>query len=147
MRVSDAEQLLRRLADNDERCLSRALDPEARGVWVLDRETRALCQLAALLALDASTASLRWAADQASASGIDDGTLIEVLLIVGEASAAAHAAANAPRLAAALDLDGSADPATARPATGRAARRSSPGRPLPSATRRPACDTRREPAS
>lgn len=143
--MTEAEQLLRRLADNDERCLSRALDPEARGAWVLDREARALCQLAALLALDASTASLRWAVDQASARGIGDAALIEVLLTVGEASAAAHAAMNAPRLAAALDLeDGLSVP---RPVTGRAARRSSPGRPPPNATRRPACDTRRGPGS
>jgi hypothetical protein len=145
--VSATEQLLRRLADSDERCLARALLPDAPGGWALARETRALCQLAALLALDASTASLRWAVDQAWASGAGDGTVIEVLLTVGEASAAANAGMNAPRLAAALELEPSAELPTPRPATGRAARHSAPARPLPSATRRPACDTRREPAS
>jgi alkylhydroperoxidase/carboxymuconolactone decarboxylase family protein YurZ len=146
--MTGAEELLRRLAGNDERCLERALDPEARGAWALDRETRALVQFAALLALDASTASLRWAVDQAAASGVDDGTLIDVLLAVGAASAAAHAAANAPRLAAALDLETTeAEEPPTPDATGRAGRRSSPGRPLPNGTRRPACDRRREPAS
>ncbi len=141
--MTGAEELLRRLANNDERCLARALDSEARGAWALDRETRALVQFAALLALDASTVSLRWAADQAAASGVDDGTLIDVLLAVGVASAAAHAAANAPRLAAALDLETTDAP----DATGRVGPRSSPGRPLPNGTRRPACDRPREPAS
>ncbi len=145
--MTRGEQLLRRLAAGDERCLERVVDPEARGDWSLDRETRVLVQLAALLALDATTASLRCAADQAATSGIDDHTMIEVLRTVGATAASAHATATAPRLAAALELDIEPELPAAQTPTARAGRRSSPVRPPPSATRRPACDTRHEPAS
>jgi hypothetical protein len=42
---------------------------------VLDRQTRALVQLSALLAVDAATTTLRWAAEVASSRGADDAAL------------------------------------------------------------------------
>jgi hypothetical protein len=71
----------------------------------LDRETRALVQLSALVAGDAGTTSLRWAADVAAAAGADDAALIRVLTSAGSAAGAAQTVKSAPRLALALDLD------------------------------------------
>jgi 4-carboxymuconolactone decarboxylase len=71
----------------------------------LDRETRALVQLSALLAVGAATVSLRWAVDVASAAGVDDAALVRVLLAGAGAVGAAQTVSNAPRLALALGLD------------------------------------------
>jgi len=103
--VNATEQLLRRLADNDEVCLQAVLASERPDAAVLDRETWALVRLAALLAVDAATASLRWAVDVASAKGLDDVALVQVLLTAASAVGAAQTVANAPRLALALGLD------------------------------------------
>ncbi len=110
--VNQTEELLRRLAAGDERCLRWALGPvtardDSGEGWapVLGREERALVQLAALIAVDAGTASLRWAAERAGATGVDDQTLVHVLLIVGPTAGAAQTVTSAPRLGLALDLD------------------------------------------
>ena len=64
-----------------------------------------LVRLAALLVLDASTDSLRWAVDLASSSGIDDDAVVAVLLAAGPAAGSAQLVASAPRLALALGLE------------------------------------------
>jgi 4-carboxymuconolactone decarboxylase len=103
--TGDAEQLLRRLAASDERSV-RAVLSSARGTGtVLDRETRAMVQLSALLALGAATVSLRWAVDVASTAGVDDRRLVGVMLAVAGALGSAQTVSNAPRLALALGLD------------------------------------------
>jgi hypothetical protein len=71
----------------------------------LDRQTRALVQLSALIADDAPTASLRWAADVAATAGADDTTLVRVLAAAARATGSAQTAKTAPRLALALDVD------------------------------------------
>ena len=81
--------------------LSPARAPRA----ALDRDTRALVQLSALLAVGAATVSLRWAVDVASAAGVDDAALVRVLLSGAGAVGAAQTVSNAPRLALALGLD------------------------------------------
>jgi 4-carboxymuconolactone decarboxylase len=103
--ADEPEQLLRRLAASDERSL-RAILSSARGTGTaLDRETRALVQLSALLAVGAATVSLRWAVEVASTAGVDDARLVGVLLAVASAVGAAQTVSNAPRLALALGLD------------------------------------------
>lgn len=72
---------------------------------VLDRGTRALVQLAALLAVGAATVSLRWAVDVASTAGVDDARLVAAMLAVAGAVGGAQTVSNAPRLALALGLD------------------------------------------
>jgi hypothetical protein len=116
--VSDARDLLRRLAANDQASLRTVLalspvegGPAPPSLSMLDRRTRVLVHLAALLVLDASTESLRWATDLASTSGADDGALAAVLVAAGSVAGSAQLVAIAPRLALAMDLGpGEAEP-------------------------------------
>ncbi len=100
--MNDTELLLRRLAASDEQSLQIVVRGGGR---VLDRETRALVQLSALLAVGAATVSLRWAVDVAAAAGVDDAALLRVLLAGAGVAGAAQTVSNAPRLALALGLD------------------------------------------
>jgi alkylhydroperoxidase/carboxymuconolactone decarboxylase family protein YurZ len=103
--VNATEELLRRLAANDEGCVHGVPPHGGRGPAALDRETRALVQLSALLAADAGTATLRWAVEVASTTGVDDATLVQVLLTAASVTGAAQTVSSAPRLALALDMD------------------------------------------
>lgn len=110
--MNRTRELLRRLAASDERCLQAVISPELpmeieglRAAPVLDPATRVLVELAALLALDAATTSLRWAVERASAMGADDTALVQVLLTAGSAAGTAQTVNGASRLALALDLD------------------------------------------
>ena len=102
-------ELLRRLAASDEASLAAAFSSAGSGsddiVLHLDRSTRVLVELAALLATDAPTASVRWAAERAAATGADDEALVGVLLAAGAAVGGAQTVTSAPRLALALDVD------------------------------------------
>ena len=97
--------ILRRLAANDERCLRSVLSGQRTYIPALDRVTRSLVQLSALLAVDAPTASLRWAVDVASTAGADDVALVQVLVAAAPTTGAAQTVTCAPRLALALGLD------------------------------------------
>lgn len=110
--VSEALELLRRLAAHDERSLRRAMAPtpefegeDALMNPALDRRTRVLVRLAALLAVGACTESLRWAVELASSTGADDDTLAAVLLATGTAAGSAQVVEAAPRLALALGYE------------------------------------------
>ncbi len=110
--VSESRDQLRRLAENDEATLRTFLassafngSPGSRWMWSLDRWTSVLVHLAALLVLDASTESLRWATDLASASGADDDALAAVLVGAGSVAGSAQLVAIAPRLALAMGLE------------------------------------------
>ena len=148
--TDDARQLLRRLAANDEGCLAGVLQPgfasgtAAPGArrW-LDTRTSLLVRLAALLALDASTESVRWAVDLALAAGADDEALAAAAIVSGATGGSAQLATSASRLALALGIE----PEEHVVATAQAARRRRRARRPPSATRRPASGTRRVPAS
>jgi 4-carboxymuconolactone decarboxylase len=105
--VDPAEDLLRRLAINDEKALGMVL---ARRVGD-DRETELgpkvelLVRLAALLAVGATTPSLREAVDQASAAGATAAEIVNVLVAVGPAVGLASLVASAPKLALAIGYD------------------------------------------
>ncbi len=108
--VGVGEDLLRRLAANEESSIRRvlALTPEASGSCdalnaALTPRVKTLVQLAALLALDASTTSLRWAVDNASFAGADDDEIVAVLLTVGPEVGLPRVTSTAPRLALAID--------------------------------------------
>jgi alkylhydroperoxidase/carboxymuconolactone decarboxylase family protein YurZ len=95
------EELLRQIAAGDTASVGAAEGaPPA-----LDRVTRAMVQLSALLVSGAPTDSLRWAAEGACASGAGDAAVIQVLLSAAPLVGAADTVAAAPRLALALDID------------------------------------------
>jgi len=75
--------------------LTRALPPA----------TVTLVHLAALLALGASTTSLRWAVERALLAGARDEEVVEVLATVAGAVGSARLVAVAPRLALAIGYD------------------------------------------
>jgi alkylhydroperoxidase/carboxymuconolactone decarboxylase family protein YurZ len=108
--VATPEALLRQLADGDEQSLRQVLTPapsaaDRPGGQSLDTRTATLVALGALLALDASTASLRWAVERACCTGAGADEIVAVLLSAAPAAGAAQLVASAPRLALALDFD------------------------------------------
>lgn len=108
-RVSEARTVLRQLASQDERSVRAAMAPtpevEAYAGTFLDRGTRVLVRLAALIAVGACVESLRWAVELASASGTDDEAMTAVLIATAPATGAAQLVASAPRLAEALGFE------------------------------------------
>ncbi len=105
--MEPAEDLLRRVAFNDERVLGMVL---TRRVGVdsetdLSAKTELLVRLAALLAVGAATPSLRETVDQAVATGATSSELVGVLVAVGPAIGLASLVACAPKLAVAIGYD------------------------------------------
>jgi 4-carboxymuconolactone decarboxylase len=97
---------------NDEGSLASVLTPTPEFAAApgsagaaLSPEIRMLVRLAALLAVDAPTTSLRWAVELASSTGADDDALVGVLVSAAPAVGAAQVVATAPRLALALGFD------------------------------------------
>jgi hypothetical protein len=113
-RTSQSLDLLRRLASHDERLLGRVLGlmpaRDLDDLCGLDRRTRMLVRLGALLAVDAATASLRWAVELASTSGAGDDAMAAVLLSAGGTAGSAQLVASASRLVEALDLEPGLEP-------------------------------------
>jgi len=105
--VDRAEELLRRLALNDEKSLARVLtgDPIADGDAPLKPKVEALVRLGALLAVGAATASLRPTVELALALGATEDEIVAVLVAVGPAVGLARLVTTAPRLAIAIGYD------------------------------------------
>jgi alkylhydroperoxidase family enzyme len=103
--VDGTKDLLRRLAASDERSIRDVLTGRCGHADGLDRVARALVQLAAMLAVDAPTTSVRWAVDVASTAGVDDAALVRVLVSAASATGAAQTVASALRLALAVGVD------------------------------------------
>jgi 4-carboxymuconolactone decarboxylase len=104
----DAEELLRRLALNDENVVRWAVGADTRSLCSgrdLDAKTSALVRLAALLSVGAATASCRATVELARAAGATDGEIVGVLVAVAPAVGGARVVGAAPRLALAIDLD------------------------------------------
>jgi len=109
---SELRNLLRRLAANDESSVRMVLvpspisgSPAPRSVLGLDRRTRSLVHLAALMVIGASTESLRWATELACTSGADDDALAAVFVTAAAVAGSAQVVATAPRLALALGFE------------------------------------------
>ncbi len=79
--------------------------PPVAGTRALPPATAGLVHLAALLAVGASTTTLRWAVELASRAGADDEEIVEVLAIVAPTVGSARVVAAAPRLALAIGYD------------------------------------------
>jgi len=112
MAEREGQALLRRLTDNEESSVRTVLSlrPEATGdcptfSTALTPRMRMLVRLAALVALDASTASLRWAVELASCAGADDDEIVRVLSAVASEIGAARIVSTAPRLGLAIGYD------------------------------------------
>jgi len=107
--VQHSEDLLRRLALNDENAVRAVLQdrPGPAGVdpGGLDFKTQALVRLGALLSVGAATDSCRIAVDVARAAGAHDDELVGALVAVGPAIGFARLVAVAPRLALAIGYD------------------------------------------
>jgi 4-carboxymuconolactone decarboxylase len=104
----DAEELLRRLALNDENVVRSAVGADSRslcGGGDLDAKTNALVRLAALLSIGAATSSCRAAVELARASDATDAEIVGVLVAVAPAVGGARVVGAAPRLALAIDYD------------------------------------------
>ena len=106
--VDAAEELLRRLALNDEAAGARVLTgaPIGRpGTDSLSPQCAHLVRLGALLALGAAAASLKSAVDLARAAGATDEQIVAVLVAVGPAMGLAQLVSTAARLAVAIGYD------------------------------------------
>jgi alkylhydroperoxidase/carboxymuconolactone decarboxylase family protein YurZ len=103
----DVEELLRRLALNDESVVRSAVGAgtAARDDALLDARSSALVRLAALLSVGATTDSCRVAVELARAAGVSDHELVGVLVAVAPAVGGARLVVAAPRLALAIDVD------------------------------------------
>jgi 4-carboxymuconolactone decarboxylase len=105
--VDPAEDLLRRLALNDETVLGMVLtgtvDAERR--TDLGAKVELLVKLGALLALGATTPSVREAVERASAAGASTNELVGVLVSLGPTIGLASLVAAASKLATAIGYD------------------------------------------
>jgi 4-carboxymuconolactone decarboxylase len=101
--VDRVEDLLRRLALNDERSVASALADG--GPCRLDPKTHALVRLGALVSLGAAPASYRLTVERAYAAGATDEEIIGVLAAVSPAVGYARVVAAAPDLALAIGYD------------------------------------------
>lgn len=109
--VQEAE-LLRRLTDSEDESLRMVLalrpgitDGRTDCDSALTPRIRTLVRLAALVAGDASTTSLRWAVELAWSTGAVDEEIVGVLLSVGREVGLPRVVDGAPRLAAAIGYD------------------------------------------
>ena len=105
--MDHVEQLLRRLALNDEKVVGSVLARPA-GVSApraLDRKAEALVQVGALLSVGAPTASLRWTVEHAQATGATDEEILGVLVAIGPVVGLARVVAGAPMLALAMGYE------------------------------------------
>jgi alkylhydroperoxidase/carboxymuconolactone decarboxylase family protein YurZ len=102
-----AEDLLRRLALNDENALGDVMMRRvaAGGRTALDSRVDSLVRLGALLAIGAATPSLRDAVERASAAGVTNDEIVGVLLCVGPTIGVAGMVSSAAKLAMVIGYD------------------------------------------
>jgi len=105
--VTSGEELLRRLALNDERSVSRVLagEPVIADGGALPPKVEALIRLAALLTVGAATTSLRPMVQLTRGLGGTEDEIVAVLVAIGPALGLARLVSAAPRLALALGYD------------------------------------------
>ena len=104
----DAEELLRRLALNDENVVRSAVgaDPlPLSGGPELDAKTNALVRLAALLSIGAATSSCGPRSSARAPPAPTDAEIVGVLVAVAPAVGGARVVGAAPRLALAIGYD------------------------------------------
>ena len=107
MIIATSEELLRRLALHDERCIESMLgirlgDNEAAG---MDARTHALVRLGGVVALGASRETHHWAAEAALNAGATAEDVIGTLLAVAPVSGLARVISAVPGVALAIGYD------------------------------------------
>jgi alkylhydroperoxidase/carboxymuconolactone decarboxylase family protein YurZ len=109
--MDDVERLLRRLALNDEASVEMVLanSAECSPSAALRPKVELLVRLGALLALGASTTSLRATVQRAVQAGATEAEIVGVLVSVAPAVGLARVVSTAPRLATAIGYDLEAD--------------------------------------
>lgn len=109
--MDPAEELLRRLALNDERWVDTVLATgSGPGVEAaLVPKVDLLVRLGALLAVGAGTASLRRTVELARSVGATESEIVGVLVAVAPTVGLARVVSTAPRLAAAIGYDADLD--------------------------------------
>jgi alkylhydroperoxidase/carboxymuconolactone decarboxylase family protein YurZ len=109
--MDEVERLLRLLALNDEASVEKVLakSGEYEASSVLLPKVELLVRLGALLALGASTASLRATVQRALEAGATEAEIVGVLVSVAPAVGQARVVSSAPRLATAIGYDLEAD--------------------------------------
>jgi alkylhydroperoxidase/carboxymuconolactone decarboxylase family protein YurZ len=102
--VDPAEELLRRLAVNDEKSVDIVLagGSEQRVDAALLPKVDLLVRLGALVAVGAATASLQYTVERALDAGATEAELVGVLVAVAPTVGLARVVATAPKLAAAI---------------------------------------------
>jgi hypothetical protein len=105
--VDSAEELLRRLALNDEKSVGMVLasGSEPGSDVILKPKVDLLVRLGALVAVGAATASLRRTVELALAAGATEAEIVGVLVAVGPTVGLARVVATAPKLATAIGYD------------------------------------------
>lgn len=105
--MEPAEDLLRRLALNDENAVGMVLGGRSGGAVPTDLDVKVerLVQLAALLSVGAAAPSLRESVEQAAAAGATDAEIVGVLVAAGPVVGLASLVASARKLAAAMGYD------------------------------------------
>jgi 4-carboxymuconolactone decarboxylase len=105
--VDPAEDLLRRVALNDEKVLGKVMTRRAGPDSGTDLGSRVelLVRLGALLAVEAAAPSLRDVVDKASAAGVTTDEIVAVLVCVGPTIGVASMVASASRLATVMGYD------------------------------------------
>ena len=97
------EEMLRRIAIHDPRCLEDILSGDERPA--LEPKTCALIRVAGYLSVDAPQSSLSWSVSEALETGATPSDVIGALLSIAPALGSARVVAAAPRLALALGWD------------------------------------------
>ena len=102
-----AEELLRRLALNDEKSVGMVLASGAGAVpdTALVPKVDLLVRLGALVAVGAATTSLRRTVELALAAGATEAEIVGVLVAVAPTVGLARVVATAPKLASAIGYD------------------------------------------
>lgn len=101
------EELLRRLALNDEAVVASALQTGLADVGVsgLDAKTHALVRLGGLIALGSSPSSYEWSVSAALAAGASDEEIAGVLVALAAVVGAARVSSAAVQVATALGCE------------------------------------------
>jgi 4-carboxymuconolactone decarboxylase len=105
--MDPAEDLLRRLALNDENVLGDVMTPriDTDSQTELGSRVELLVRLGALLAVEAAAPSLREVVEKASAAGVTTNEIVGVLVCVGPTIGLASIVASASKLAMVIGYD------------------------------------------
>jgi 4-carboxymuconolactone decarboxylase len=101
------EELLRRLAINDDTVLETVLSPVCTNAFPssLDAKASGLLRLAALIASEAGGASYEWGVANAQEAGATDEDIVAVLVAIAPVVGLARVVTATPRLAKAMGYD------------------------------------------